>query len=187
LARDNSKGLSFGLSPIVRLNDHFTFNLAFGYEKIIRDFGFAGKQDDLVIFGNRNINTFENSATGKYLFKNNISLSLVARHYYKQGMYKSFYTLLESGNLLPNASYIENKDFSFNSFNVDMVFAWIFAPGSSLNLVWKNEIVGEKRNVAGNYFTNLDETFHEPQMNNISLKVLYYIDYQKLSSKRKSK
>jgi len=68
-----------------------------------------------------------------------------------------------------------------------MVFTWIFAPGSSLNLVWKNEITSEKENVAGNYFSNFDATFKEPQMNNISLKVLYYIDYQRLAGRRNNK
>jgi hypothetical protein len=180
-ARDGSKGIAARLSPIFRISNHFTFNLSFGYEKNVNDYGFAGRQSDTVVFGNRYINTFENSIAGKYLFKNNISLSLVARHYYKQGKYNSFYTLQDNGCLVSNTSYPENEDFAFNSFNVDMVFSWIFAPGSSLNVVWKNEIVGENDNVDGNYFDNLDATFQEPQLNNISLKVLYYIDYQRLT------
>ena len=105
---------------------------------------------------------------------------MVVRHYYSQGKYYQFYTLLDDGSLQPNPTYEGNADFTFNSFNVDMVFAWIFAPGSSLNFVWKNEITTEKDNVSGNYFNNFTDTFNEPQRNNISLKVLYYIDYQRL-------
>ena len=181
-SRDNSKGASTRLSPILRLNNHFTFSLSARYEKNINDYGFASKQDENVIFGNRDINIFENAASGKYLFKNNVSLSLMARHYYAQGKYNSYYTLMGNGYLLANSTYNENHDFIFNTFNVDMVFSWIFAPGSSLNVVWKNEITGEKAYATGNYFNNFDATFHEPQLNNISFKVLYYIDYQRLKN-----
>jgi hypothetical protein len=183
-ARDESKGFAAGLSPIFRVNNHLTFNVSTGFEKIINNYGFAATQDEDVIFGKRDINTVENKVSGKYLFKNNLSLSLVARHYYSQGKYDNFYTLLDNGYLEPLENYDQNHDFSFNTFNIDMVFSWIFAPGSSLNLVWKNEITSEEDTASGNYFSNLDDTFQEPQLNNISLKVLYYIDYQRLTGKR---
>ena len=182
-SRDDSKGYSAILSPIFRVNNHFTFNLSAGYDKIINNYGFAAVRDEQVIFGKRDLNTFENRVSGKYLFKNNLSLSLVVRHYYSQGKYDSFYTLLDNGYLAPNDNYDQNHDFSFNSFNVDMVFSWIFAPGSSFNFVWKNDITSETNNVSGNYFNNFDDTFREPQLNNISLKVLYYIDYQRLTGR----
>jgi hypothetical protein len=179
-ARDNSKGFEVELSPIVRLNDHFTFNVASSYEKNTNDYGFAGKEGDDVIFGNREIYVNENSFSSKYLFKNDLSLSLTARHYYARGKYDSFYTLLDNGRLEPATDYAQAHDFNFNSFNIDMVFSWIFAPGSSLNFVWKNEITTETDTVSGSYFNNLNDTFMEPQLNNISLKILYYIDYQRL-------
>lgn len=184
-SRDNAKGYSAVISPLFRVNNHLTFNVSFGYEKSINNYGFASQQDDKVIFGRRDLNTFENKASGKYLFKNNLSLSMVARHYYSQGRYDSFYTLLDKGNLEPLENYQENHDFSFNTFNIDMVLSWIFAPGSSFNFVWKNEITSEKDIASGNYFNNFNDTFQEPQLNNISLKVLYYIDYQRLTSRNK--
>jgi len=182
-ARDNSKGFEVELSPIVRLNNHFMFNVASSYEKNTNDYGFAGKEGDDVIFGNREIYVNENSFSSKYLFKNDVSLSITARHYYARGKYNSFYTLLENGRLEPATDYNITHDFNFNSFNIDMVFSWIFAPGSSLSFVWKNEITTETDTVSGSYFNNLNDTFMEPQLNNISLKILYYIDYQRLRNK----
>ncbi len=183
-SRDGSKGFTAQLSPIVRFNNHFSLKLSSSYEKDINDFGFAGKNEENVIFGKREINTVVNSLTAKYLFINNLSLSLVTRHYYARGKYNSFFILQDNGYLEPYPTYQQNHNFSFNTFNIDMVLSWIFAPGSSLNLVWKNEITSEKDNVSGNYFNNLDNTIREPQVNNISLKVLYYIDY--LMFKRKA-
>jgi len=170
--RDDSIGYPASMSPIFRPNNHLTLNLSVGYEKIINDYGYAAKQEKDVIFGKRNINTFENRVSGKYLFKNNLSLSLDARHYYSQGKYENFYTLLSTGYLEPLDNYEQNHDFSFNSFNVDMVLSWIFAPGSGLNLIWKNEITSESDDASGNYFCNFEDTFQESQRNNISLKVL---------------
>ena len=183
-ARDGSKGFGTELNPLLRLNNKVTFSFSFGYDREINDYGYVNNQDANVIFGNRDIHIFENGASGKYLFKNNVSLSLMARHYYSQGKYSSFYTLLDNGYLTPNDSYQENHDFIFSTFNVDMIFSWIFAPGSSMNIVWKNEITGEKDHVTGNYYNNFDDTFREPQLNNISLKLLYYIDYQRLSNNK---
>lgn len=182
-SRDGSKGSSFKLKPILRLNNHFTLNLTFGYEKNMNDYGFVGKQADSIFFGNRNIKIFENSASGKYLFTNNISLNFKVRHYYSQGRYNSFYILRNNGYVEHSPNYQRNHDFSFNTFNIDMIFSWIFAPGSSLNVVWKNEITSEKDRISGNYFHNFDNTLREPQLNNISIKVLYYIDYQIFKSK----
>ena len=98
----------------------------------------------------------------------------------REGNTTVFTLCLKNGYLEPPENYNQITDFSFNSFNVDMVFSWIFAPGSSFNFVWKNEITSETDTVSGNYFNNLNDTFMEPQLNNISLKILYYIDYQRL-------
>ena len=183
-SRDDAKGYSYVISPLFRVNNHLTLNVSVGYEKKINNYGFASEQNNIVIFGKRDINTFENKVSGKYLFKNNLSLGLMARHYYSQGRYDNFYTLLNNGYLEPLENYDQNHDFSFNSLNVDMVFSWIFAPGSSFNFVWKNEITSEKDIALGNYFNNFNDTFQEPQMNNISLKIIYYIDYQRLKTRK---
>ena len=178
--RDGNKGYYLVVSPIFRLNTHLTINIKSAFIRDLDAYGFAATSGDQVIFGKRKISTVENQVNGKYLFRNNLSLNLVARHYYAKGEYQSFYDLLEDGYLQANTTYHENHDFLYNSFNVDMVFSWIFAPGSSLNLIWKNEINAETDRIGGNYFRNFNETLREPQLNSISLKVLYYIDYQRV-------
>jgi len=183
-SRDDSKGFSTEISPIMRLNDHFSFKLSFSYEKNLNDYGYADRKGDMVIFGNREINTIINSLSSKYLFRNNISLSLTARHYHSTGEYGSYYELLDNGRLQPLTDYTDIQDFNFNSLNFDMVFSWIFAPGSSLNFIWKNEVTTETNQINGHYFNNLHSTYQEPQLNNISLKVLYYIDYQRLKNNK---
>ncbi len=73
---------------------------------------------------------------------------------------------------------------SFNAFNIDLGFRWRFAPGSDINVQWKNVIQESGDPLERNYFRDLEQTLAAPQINNLSIKVLYFIDY--LSLKRKN-
>ena len=59
-----------------------------------------------------------------------------------------------------------------------MVYTWRFAPGSELSLVWKNAIFSEGDVIIKNGLDNLEKLFAMPQTNSLSLKILYYLDYQ---------
>jgi len=93
--------------------------------------------------------------------------------------------LLDNGHLAVNPVYSVNNDFNFNAFTVDMVFAWVFAPGSSLNIVWKNSIDKDDNLAVNNFFANLRNTFESPQRNVLSFKILYYLDYQQIKRRHK--
>jgi hypothetical protein len=66
-----------------------------------------------------------------------------------------------------------------------MLFSWQFAPGSTISFMWKNNIIGEDQDINSGYFKNLDRTFDLPQSNLISLRVLYYFDFQYVNRKNK--
>jgi hypothetical protein len=183
--RDNTKETGGALHPIIRVNDHFIFEYVFNYNQVLNQIGHADLITDsgMIIFGKRDVYTIINTLTGKYLFRNNLSLNLVARHYWEKGLYSEYYNLLENGYLRSDPSYTGNKDFNFNAFTIDMVFAWLFAPGSSINVVWKNSIDTDDAQAANRFFTNLKNTLDSPQRNVLSFKILYYLDYQQLKRK----
>jgi hypothetical protein len=52
-----------------------------------------------------------------------------------------------------------------------------FAPGSFLNIVWKDESQTFDEDVRHQYFKNFDRTISSPQNNNLSIKLIYYLDY----------
>ncbi|CAN5547573.1 hypothetical protein BH10BAC1_BH10BAC1_07070 [soil metagenome] len=173
------------LNPTIRVNDRLTFALALNYSQDDGDRGFVNfDENNNIIFGLRFIKTVENVLAVKYLFRNNLSITLRGRHYWTGGHYKSFYNLTEEGYLIDNISYNQNHDFNFNAFNSDVVFQWQFAPGSSLNLVWKNIIYDEGTIVVKSYSNNFTNTMQANQLNTVSLKVLYYFDYLYLRKKR---
>jgi len=61
-----------------------------------------------------------------------------------------------------------------------MVFNWQFAPGSYLSLIWKNALLEENNQITYNYFENFSQTLQYPQLNTLTLKILYYLDYNQL-------
>jgi hypothetical protein len=168
-----------------RVNDKLSFSLFLAFHIDDGDRGWVNFDDyGNIIFGVRKITNVENILSARYLFKNNLSLSIRARHYWAKAHYKSFYNLKEDGHLMDNISYNKNHDFNFNAFNIDMVFQWQFAPGSSLNLVWKNSIYEEQDKTVEGYFNDVTQTFEAKQLNTVSLKVLYYFDYLYLVKKK---
>lgn len=177
----NTTNMAYKVSPRYRFNDQFSFvhslNLNFNHNQQ----GYAGHSDDHIVFGNRDVTTVENVFSSDYILKNDMYFSLRLRQYWSMGEYRSFYTLRDDGRLSEETyDFTSNRDFNFNSFNIDLVFTWLFAPGSSLNLVWKNSILHEQRGIVQNYFDNFDLLRDSPQYNSLSLKVLYYLDYQQL-------
>jgi hypothetical protein len=109
------------------------------------------------------------------------------RHYWSRAQYINFYTLQENGELIDNAEYYgtTDYDFNYNAFNVDLVFSWQFAPGSNLSVVWKNAILDEQPQPIVNFFEDVKHTFSSDQLNSLSIKVLYYLDYQYLVKNKK--
>jgi hypothetical protein len=91
-------------------------------------------------------------------------------------VHDSYYTLEEDGNLILS-DYTGDHDMSYNIFNIDMVYRWVFAPGSELLIVWKNDIDHETDPISGNYWNNFRSTVRAPQVNSFSIKLLYYLDF----------
>ena len=111
-------------------------------------------------------------------------ITLRVRHYWSKVSNHEFFTLGKEGELISNTTYNRPIDQNYNAFNVDMVYSWRFAPGSEINIVWKNAIGTFGNTVVTNYLKNIDNTLAAPQNNSISFKILYFLDYLQLRKKR---
>ena len=67
-----------------------------------------------------------------------------------------------------------------------MVYTWQFAPGSFINVVWKDAVYDFKNAVESNYLKNFGRTLEADDNNNISFKIIYFLDYLQLKKKKKS-
>ncbi len=173
----------FWLKPLLRVNDKLSFNHQFNYSKAHYNFGYVDEDTTgQIIFGGRDVITYINTFEGKYIFKNNLALTLRARHYWATGEYLDFYDLETDGSLTPN-DHSGNYDFNFNAFNIDMVFSWEFAPGSLVSVVYKNNILQDADQVEQKFTRNFGNMIKEDQLNSISFRLLYYFDYLYLKKK----
>lgn len=172
------------ISPIIRLSNHFLFKYSLSGSEQSNAKGFATFAQDTIIFGNRDVTTITNTFEGKYIVVNDLSVSLRARHYWSKGAYDQYFQLLNNGDLSElSKDYAQN--FNYNSFNIDFVISWQFAPGSNLSFVWKKEILSESDVIINNFSRNFSNTFEQPQWNTFSIKAIYYLDYQYLKKKKK--
>lgn len=138
------------------------------------------------VFALRDRQTVENIFNFKYTFNNIMGLTLRVRHYWSKLNNKQYFDLAQNGTLtgLTSTHFSRDNDQNYNAWNIDMIYAWVFSPGSELSIAWKNSALTNTDQAHRNYFYNLHDTLIQPQNNNISVKVLYYIDYQNLRKKK---
>ena len=184
---ENGRRYDISLFNKYRFNNKLSVSNNLFFQLINNSVGYAADDTTDVIFGRRNLTTVENIITIKYNFTNKIGISTRIRHYWSKVDYKEYFTLLQNGDLGKNNTYTGNANNNYNAFNIDAVFTWEFAPGSFINIVWKNATYTSDSDVGQKYFTDLNQTLKSPQNNNLSFKVLFFIDYLKLKPKSKFK
>ncbi|MBL4709619.1 MAG: carbohydrate binding family 9 domain-containing protein [Flavobacteriales bacterium] len=176
------------LSSRFRPNDRLSFVMGFTREQNENEIGFVENNNNQIILGRRDVDAHISSLNGSYIFNNKMALNLNLRHYWSTATYDKLYKLNAKNGSLDQQVFPEEQNdpeviknnVSFNAFNIDLGFSWRFAPGSDINVVWKNVILQEGDPLERNYLKELDQTVSSPQINNISIKILYFIDYLSL-------
>lgn len=157
-----------------------TSEAAKGYVTSLRN-----EADELeeIVFGERNVLTTNNILGTRYTFNNRMGLTLRVRHYWSNVKYDEFYRLQGNGELAQStyAGVDENgeaqHDTNFNALNVDFVYFYQIAPGSFLNVVWKDSINSSDNNTNVTFAENFNNTMGLPQFNSVSVRVTYFLDY----------
>ncbi len=173
----NAQAVDLTIGQTFRFNSKLSVSHRLGYMPRFNNIGYTTIVNNDVIFGRRKINTIENILTLKYSFTNKMGLTYRMRHYISTVDNKEFFTLQTNGLLVSNNSFTANMNRNVNFFNIDMVYTWQFAPGSFLNIVWKNSVVTFGDIIERDYFKNVGNTMEADQNNNLSLKVIYFLDY----------
>ncbi len=189
------------VSPRIRVNDRLMFIHQTNYINIIKEVGFATltdyyepEEEDDPIFGNRKRRTVINTFTTQCGITPTMTANLRIRHYWSKVVYREFYNLADNGNMLVS-DYTGNHNTSYNAFTLNLTYRWQFTPGSELSLVWKNDIYRTDADDSewyndineDGYITNLSRTFQSPMTNSLSLRILWYLDYQMLKGLGKGK
>jgi len=177
---------SFTAQPEVKISSRATVGLDFNFEESKNDIGYVDYDEGNgnIIFGSRDNKIIAVTFNTEYIFTAKSYLTFRLRHYWARADYNDrYYYLREDGGLDPG-SYDENPDLNYNAFNIDMVYTWRFAPGSEMTLVWKNALYDGSSEIIYSYSENIQNMFNSPMLNSLSLKILYYLDYQSLRKRK---
>lgn len=172
----------FMLQPTFRASDRLNMAYRFEYNKKNNDIGYVKHlSTDSIYFGRRFSPTITNTIRAGYVFSNSLSLNFNLRHYWSRVEYSNEYFLLQpDGTLNPIDENLAITDINYNAFTIDLLLTWHFAPGSQMSIAWKNVIDSRHDQVFNNYFDNIEDLFGRPQIHSISIRLLYYIDYQSI-------
>jgi hypothetical protein len=163
----------------------YSFNLVqsknfIGFVDFIED---SEDPNKFIIFGRRDDKEIINSLQGTYHLSTKSALSLTLRHNWTQIDFKNQYFLLSTNGLLNNTyNYNYNPNENVNYWNLDFNYTWEFAPGSQLIAQYRNIIDSENNLSKSHFINNVRDMFGDPdtKTNQLSLKLIYYLDYNKL-------
>jgi hypothetical protein len=173
----NVNSVLVNVFPHFSLGNHLNLGLESTFERSNNQPGFVDydQESGNIYFGIRDRQTMVNTLECSYLFNHKISLTFRLRHYHSKAEYDSFFELHDDGHLYPS-KVKKNKNINYNAFNIDFTLRWNFAPGSEILLNWKNAIYNTDQLTHHNYWQNFVDTLHQPQVNSVSLKVIYYFN-----------
>ncbi len=181
----SSKRYQFYFRQSFRFSPKFAIGVTTDLEPKTNDVGFATFSGNDIIFGRRNVNTVENSFNIKYSFNDRMVFTTIVRHYWSEVAYKQYFTLAQDGTLEKNTTFTGNANQNYNTFTIDAVYTWQFAPGSFINVVWKKNATTLDGRASYGYFKNFDNTIVSPQNNNFSFKIIYFLDYLNIKNRNR--
>jgi hypothetical protein len=115
-----------------------------------------------------------------------MNLTLRARHYWSKVRYVAFFDVQPDG-WWKERVFAEGHNQNFNVFNLDAFFTWDFRLGSRLIVAWKNAL-GPEEIIDGSrfksYFANLGQTLSARHSNEVTMRFVYFLDYNQLKGKR---
>jgi hypothetical protein len=175
-----------GGSARYRFNDKFLLSLSVARQDEKNQIGYAflRETNGEPIIGYRRNMDVTSILSGIYNFTSRLNVTLRARHYWNQVSYRNFFNVAADGSVLPRP-FIAGQDENYNLFNVDAFLTWDFRLGSRIIVGYKNWI-GNPYAVMGqtNYFQNLKGIFNANHGNELTVKLIYFLDYNQLRKKR---
>jgi hypothetical protein len=170
-----------------RFNNRFSLSLNVTNQDDQTQVGYAFQRESNgePIIGYRRYLETESILSGIYNFTSRLNLTLRARHYWNEVKYKSFFNVASDGSHSRRPMPLPAQDENYNLFNLDGFLTWDFRLGSRLIVGYKNWL-GNPYAVVGqrNYFGNLKNIFDGSHGNELTVKLIYFLDYNQLRKKR---
>ncbi len=186
----NTYGIS--MSPRYRFNDRFLLIYNFSFNRRNNTKGYVNVSDlDLdnnpttendIIYAKRNIISYSNSISGKYALNSKMTFNLSVRHYWSFSENKSFYKLEQNGTYTDYSGVTEitDRNKNFNSWNLDLSYSWVFAPGSQMSILYRNSAGNFNSEIDKNFSHNVTNLLNNDSLSHVfSISLKYFIDYNR--------
>lgn len=185
--KSDQEQFRINVSPRFRFNDKFSVIYYIDYSTTNNRNSFIKLEPKQEIFGVRDVQSIENSIQASYNFSTKQALNLNFRNFWSIADFKenSFSVLQNNGDLLPiNYQITEGNDpnANFNIWNLDLSYRWQFAPGSEAILLYRNSIFNFDNQSDIEFSKSLQNLFQEDLRQNLSLRLVYYIDYNNVKN-----
>jgi hypothetical protein len=184
------------ISPRYRFSDHFLLIYSFYGFKYTNDNGYVTSIDtdsnpstsDDIIFGYRNVVSYSNTLSARYSLNSNMTITLLARHYWSYSENKKYLLLLNNGRLVDYNNPVDNQDQDFSTWNLDLSYSWWFAPGSQVSVLYRNSSSHNNSIIRKDFDRNVKDLLNDDVLNHVfSISIKYYIDYNSLKNSKVSK
>ncbi len=138
--------------------------------------------DGSPVISRRNTKTNTGIVSAQYGFTKRMNATIRLRHYWYAVNNTNFYKLKTDGYWY-EVAFINGKNISYNAFNIDMFYTWDFLLGSRITVAWKNALgsnvyIDPYSNAT--YLKNFGRTINNPHSNEVTIKIVYFLDYLKL-------
>jgi len=147
--------------------------------------GFKETNQDPIV-GFVNFKDITTNFTGIYTLTSRINLNFRMRHNWSKVPYNSFASVDAEGNTTPRP-FINDQDENVNFFNIDAFLSWDFKLGCNLTVGFKNWI-GDTEAINGilyeRYLNNFAKSYNVPHGNEITAKLIYFLDYNQLRKRK---
>lgn len=170
-----------------RVNEKLQFSASMAIQQDKGNWGWAfiNNTNGSPVISRRNLKTNTGIINTQYNFTKRMNLSLRVRHYWSATQNTNFYNLKSDG-YWDEIAFISNKNISYNTFNIDMFYTWDFLLGSRITFAWKNALGNNAvidPYINTTYFKNLAKSISNPHSNEVTVKIVYFLDYLKLKRK----
>lgn len=181
--------LRLSISPRYRFSNRFNMVYRFRYNNSINRPSFVGLLPRQVLFGNRDMESIENSIEASYNFNTKQGLNLRFRNFWSAAIFEegTFSYLQDNGALQPTITQPQrDPNANFNIWNFDLSYRWQFAPGSEAILLYRNSLFNLDDQSHLGFTESLENLLGEPLRQNLSLRIVYYLDYNNVRNIFKS-
>jgi hypothetical protein len=114
-----------------------------------------------------------------------MTISLSIRQYWSYSENKNYLNLEENGrySTYNGSTEITNRNSNFNSWNFDLSYAWWFAPGSQISILYRNNAASFEQSITKDLGKNLSNLLTNDALSHVlSVSVKYFIDYNQVKN-----